>query len=105
MNKKVSGIIIGSLLLIPALSLAAVNQKPVSKWSCEDFLTLDSSFQPTAVGFAEILNNKNKPEDTILDVKGIDTVTPAVVRTCKETPKASFKSKVESEWDKLKKHI
>ncbi|ADO50290.1 acid-activated periplasmic chaperone HdeA [[Enterobacter] lignolyticus] len=103
--KKVSGIILGSLLLIPALSQAAEHQKPVNNWTCEDFLALDSSFQPTAVGFAEALNNKDKPEDAVMDVKGIETVTPAIVQACTENKKASFKSKVESEWEKFKKHI
>lgn len=103
--KKVSGIILASLLLIPALSQAAETQKPVNNWTCEDFLALDASFQPTAVGFAEALNNKDKPEDAVMDVKGIETVTPAIVQACTENKKASFKSKVESEWEKLKKHI
>ncbi len=47
-------------------------------WTCEDFLAVDESFQPTAVGFAEALNNKDKPEDAVLDVQGIATVTPAI---------------------------
>ncbi|BBQ84526.1 acid stress chaperone HdeA [Klebsiella sp. WP7-S18-CRE-02] len=105
MMKKISGIILGSLLLIPVLGQAAENQKPVNTWTCEDFLALDSTFQPTAVGFAEALNNKDKPEDAVMDVKGIETVTPAIVQACTENHKASFKEKVKSEWDKLKKHI
>jgi acid stress chaperone HdeA len=103
--KKVTGLILGSLLLIPALSQAAETQKPVNNWTCEDFLALDSSFQPTAVGFAEALNSKDKPEDAVMDVKGIETVTPAVVQACTENQKASFKDKVKSEWDKFKQHI
>lgn len=103
--KKISGIILGSLLLIPAIGQAADNQKPVNTWTCEDFLALDASFQPTAIGFAEALNNKEKPETAVMDVQGITTVTPAVVQACTEDKKASFKSKVESEWDKLKKHL
>ncbi|WP_052284135.1 acid-activated periplasmic chaperone HdeA [Kluyvera genomosp. 1] len=103
--KKVSGIILGSLLLIPTLSQAAENSKPVNNWTCEDFLALDSTFQPTAVGFAEALNNKDKPEDAVMDIKGIETVTPAIVQACTANHKASFKDKVKNEWDKFKKHI
>lgn len=103
--KKISAIIVGSLMLVPVLSQAAETQKPVNNWTCEDFLALDSSFQPTAVAFAEALNNKDKPEDAVMDVKGIETVTPAIVQACTENQKASFKDKVKNEWDKFKKHI
>lgn len=105
MMNKISTIILGSLLLIPAISQAAEAQKPMNNWTCEDFLALDSSFQPTAVGFAEALNNKDKPEDAVMDVKGIETVTPAIVQACTEDHKASFIDKVKGEWDKLKKHF
>lgn len=83
--KKVLGVILGGLLLLPVVSnaadaqKAADNKKPVNSWTCEDFLAVDESFQPTAVGFAEALNNKDKPEDAVLDVQGIATVTPAIV--------------------------
>ena len=73
--KKVLGVILGGLLLLPVVSnaadaqKAADNKKPVNSWTCEDFLAVDESFQPTAVGFAEALNNKDKPEDAVLDVQ------------------------------------
>ncbi len=82
MNKTLS-IVIGSLLIIPALSQAADSHKPVSQWTCEDFLATDATFQPTVVGFAEALNKKDKPEDAVLDVKGVETVTPAL-NSCAE---------------------
>lgn len=62
-------------------------------------------FQPTAVSFAEALNNKDKPEDAVLDVQGIATVTPAIVQACTQDKKASFKDKVKGEWDKIKKDM
>lgn len=101
--KKTCGVILGSLLLIPALGQAAENHKPINTWTCEDFLALDSSFRPTAVGFVEALNKKDKPEDAVMDVQGIDTVTPAVVQACTENKQANFKKKSESEWEKIKK--
>ena len=54
--KKVLGVILGGLLLLPVVSnaadaqKAADNKKPVNSWTCEDFLAVDESFQPTAVG-------------------------------------------------------
>ncbi len=105
--KKISGMVLASLLLIPAMSQAAEkqNQKPINSWTCEDFLALSASFQPTAIGYAEALNNKDKPEDAVMDVQGIETVTPAIVQACTEDKTAPFKSKVASEWDKFKAHL
>ena len=94
--KKVLGVILGGLLLLPVVSnaadaqKAADNKKPVNSWTCEDFLAVDESFQPTAVG---------------LDVQGIATVTPAIVQACTQDKKASFKDKVKGEWDKIKKDM
>ncbi|EFM1438163.1 acid-activated periplasmic chaperone HdeA, partial [Escherichia coli] len=50
-------------------------------------------------------NNKDKPEDAVLDVQGIATVTPAIVQACTQDKKASFKDKVKGEWDKIKKDM
>jgi acid stress chaperone HdeA len=100
MNKTLS-MIVGSLL-IPARQ-AAENHKPVSQWTCEDFLATDTTFQPTVVGFAEALNKKDKPEDG--HVKGVETVTPALVQACMQDKKANFKKKADSEWDKIKKDL
>ena len=105
--KKVLGVILGGLLLLPVVSnaadaqKAADNKKPVNSWTCEDFLAVDA----TAVGFAEALNNKDKPEDAVLDVQGIATVTPAIVQACTQDKQANFKDKVKGEWDKIKKDM
>ncbi|MBB1202687.1 acid-activated periplasmic chaperone HdeA [Enterobacteriaceae bacterium 89] len=103
--KNTLSILVGSLLMIPALSQAAENHKPVSQWTCEDFLATDATYQPTAVGFVEALNKKGHPKDAVLDVQGIETVTPAVVQACAEDKQANFKKKTESEWEKIKKDL
>lgn len=132
--KKVLAVILGGLLLIPTVTWAAdtdtnsntssnsstntnssantnsstskpANNKPVNDWTCEDFLALESTFRPTAVGYAEALNNKDKPEDAVIDVQGIETVTPAVIEACTQDKESSFKDKVKNEWDKLKKKV
>ncbi|ENA4072822.1 TPA: acid-activated periplasmic chaperone HdeA [Escherichia coli] len=109
--KKVLGVIFGGLLLLPVVSNAADaqkavdNKKPVNAWTCEDFLAVDESFQPTVVGFADALNKKGKPEDAVLDIQGVATVTPAVIQACTQDKKASFKDKVKAEWDKIKKDL
>lgn len=108
--KKILGVVLGGILLIPAATYAAdaskpANNKPVNSWTCEDFLALETSFRPTAIGYAEALNNKDKPEDAVIDVQGIETVTPAVIEACTQDKQASFKDKVVTEWDKFKKKV
>lgn len=73
-------------------------QKPVSEWTCSDFLAVDEDFYPTAVGVGELISKTGKVEDAVLDVAGIETVTPALVAECQKDPNASFLSKV-------KKHL
>lgn len=73
--------------------------------TCEDFLAVNEDFQPTAVGVAEALNSKDKPEDAVLNVSGIEKVTPTIVQACQKDKKMSFKDKVRAEWDNLKKEI
>lgn len=100
--KKVLGLALGLSLMIPAVTQAAAPQKPVNAWTCEDFLALDTAFQPTAVGFAEALNSKDKPEDAVLDVNGIETLTPLVIQACTADKAANFKASVESQKAKAK---
>jgi len=102
MNKKLI-LSLGVALILPTVGFAADKSTPVNKWTCEDFLAVDTTFQPTAVGFAEALNSKDKPEDAVLDVQGIQTVTPAVVQACTDDKSGNFKDKVEQEWGKVKK--
>ncbi len=68
---------------------------PVAQWTCEDFLALDESFRPNAVYFAEGFNQKDKPEDAMLDVAGVEQVIPMVVEACGKDPKTHFVKQVE----------
>ncbi len=105
MNKKTLLISMVCLMGFSAIGHAAENKKPVKSWTCEDFLALDESFKPTAIGFAEALNKKDKPEDAVLDVDGTEKVIPLVIEACKQNPKESFAQKVKSEWKKVKKDM
>ena len=99
-------LLMGAVGLVALSTLAQAEPKqPVSKWTCADFLAVDESFQPTAVGLGEAINKKGKVEDAVLDVDGIAKITPIVVTACKETPKESFVSKLKSEWSKSKKDV
>lgn len=94
-----------SLLVFSTISNAAETKKPIKSWTCDDFIALDESYKPTAVGIAEILNKKGKVEDTVLDVDGIEKITPIIVDSCKNDTQSSFVNKVKTEYQKLKKDM
>ena len=98
--KKVIGLILSAAIIIPAMAQASEQKKPVSHWTCEDILAVDSTFQPVAVGFAEALNKKDKPEDAVLDVDGVQTLTPLVIQACDKDKTANFKKVVDGEKNK-----
>ena len=98
-----------SMLALTSMAHAANTntdtKQPVSKWKCEDFLAVKDTFQPTAVGLGEAINKSGKVEDAVLDVDGVETLTPLVITACKEAPKDSFVQKIKSEWAKVKKDV
>jgi acid stress chaperone HdeA len=99
-------IVIAALMLTASsmtMAAGSTGKKPVSEWTCEDFLAVDESFRPTAVGIGEMVNRKGKVEDQVVDVDGIAAVTPELVQVCGKEPKASFLTKLKAEWEKVKK--
>lgn len=101
--KKLSIAILSCIALTPMFSNAAPSKKPVNKWTCEDFLMIDQKFQPTAIGVNIALNMNNKGvENQVINMQGIDTVTPIVVQECTKNKKQSFKQVLAKEWDKIK---
>lgn len=106
---KLFGIIISVFLLAPVMVQASSDnqksQKPIASWTCEDFLALDSSFQPTAVGFTEALNIKGNPEDAVIDFDGIETVTPQLIEECTKNKQDNFKEKAKNLWQRIKQKL
>ncbi|WP_337263533.1 MULTISPECIES: HdeA/HdeB family chaperone [unclassified Serratia (in: enterobacteria)] len=76
------------------------NAKSVVKMTCEEFLLLDESYLPIAVGIA---GGAEKHKDGIINVTEVKEITPFIVTECKQAPKASFMEKVKAklaEWRK-----
>lgn len=94
-----------SLLVFSTMSNAAETKKPIKSWTCEDFIAVNETYRPTAVGIAEVLNKSGKVEDAVLDVDGIEKVTPMVIDACTKDTKSSFISKVKDELKKVKKDM
>ncbi|MCU4415236.1 acid-activated periplasmic chaperone HdeA [Acinetobacter sp. WU_MDCI_Axc73] len=103
--KKISIILLSCALLTPVLVNAAPSKKPINNWTCEDFLALNSTYQPTVVGVITTQANKGKPEGQVLDVEGIEKVTPIIIQECKKDKKQNFKQKLTTEWTKIKKDL
>lgn len=94
-----------SLVALSTLAQAADTKQPVSQWTCESFLAVDDSFRPTAVVLGEAVNKSGKVEDAVLDVAGVEKITPLIVTACEKDKKASFVQKLKEEWDKVKKDV
>lgn len=105
MKKSVLVLGVTCLLAYSAATLADETQKPLATWTCEDFLALDDTYQPTAIGFAEALSKKGTPEDSVLDIDGIEKVTPVLIEACKKDPQSTFLTKLKSSWETLKKDL
>ncbi|MEB7883203.1 acid-activated periplasmic chaperone HdeA [Serratia fonticola] len=105
MKKQILALGMTCFLTYSTVALADESKKPVSTWTCEDFLALDESYQPTAIGFAEALNKKGNPEDSVLDIDGIEKVTPMLVESCKKDPQSKFLTELKSAWKSLKKDM
>jgi acid stress chaperone HdeA len=88
-----------------AMAAGSSGNKPVSNWSCEDFLAVDEIFRPAAVGIGELVSRNGKMEDEVVDVGGIAAVTPELVQVCEREKKASFIDKLKAEWAKVKKAV
>lgn len=82
-----------SVMGVVAFSSAAQAdaQKPVALWLCSDYLTVDESFQPTALGFAAAVNHDGNVKEAVLNVDGVAKVQPELLKYCKENPKIALR--------------
>jgi len=98
-----------SVLLIPitvaataTTTLAAEFQKPVTLWTCAEFLSVDDQFRPTVVYWATTYAKGGQPAATAIDINGIEKVTPQIIGECTKAPQASFWSRLEDELKKVR---
>jgi len=87
-----------ALLALSMMGFAALSatahadaQKPVALWLCSDYLTVDESFQPTALGFAAAVNHQGDVKEAVVNVDGIAKVQPELLKYCKENPKIALR--------------
>jgi acid stress chaperone HdeA len=80
---------------------AAPAKKPLSHWTCEEFLAVDDQFKPKVVYWATAYSKGGKPTSAMIDIDGTETVTPAIIDSCVKTPKSSFWQTLKGEWKKF----
>jgi acid stress chaperone HdeA len=84
----------------PALA-ASPPKKPLTQWTCEEFLAVDDTFRPKVVYWATAYGNGGKPESATIDVDGIETVTPRIIDACVKVKTQSFWRTLKNEWKSL----
>jgi len=80
---------------------AGESKKPVTKWTCFDFVGFDDQFKPKAVYWATAYSKGGKPEAAVVDIAGTEKVIPIIVDECQKDPQASFWQKLKSTWSKV----
>jgi acid stress chaperone HdeA len=96
-----------AMLSIPALVFAedsnnATPQKPITKWTCEEFVAIGEEFKPKAIYWASAhAKGGKKHKSTVLNIEGTEKVIPIVIDECTQQPKATFWDKLNNAWHKV----
>lgn len=93
---KLNYLVLASCILA-AQAASADTKKPVSKWTCEEFLTVQDDFQPKVVYWATAKAKSGKP-DSVVDIEGTEKVVPMIIDDCKKAPSDSFVTKLRNAW-------
>lgn len=83
--------------VLAAQAAVAETKKPVSKWTCEEFLAVQDDFQPKVVYWATAKAKSGKP-DSVVDIEGTEKVVPVIIDDCKKAPSDSFLTKLRNAW-------
>src|SRR5215831_9467376 len=82
-------------------TLAAEFRKPVTQWTCAEFLSVDDEFKTTVVSWAKTFAKGHQREAPAIEVKGIEKVTTQIIGECTLAPEASFWSSLKNGWKKI----
>lgn len=83
----------------PPAPKAAVSarKKALGNWTCEEFLAVETDYQPKVVYWATA-QAKGGKDNSFIDIEGSERVVPMVVDDCKKTPSGSFLQKLREAW-------
>lgn len=94
MKKILSVLSLAGLAAFSTMAHAADAKKPVAFWQCSDLLAVDESFQPTALGYAAAINQKDNVQYAVLDVDGMAKLQPQIIKYCKENPTVALRDAI-----------
>jgi acid stress chaperone HdeA len=104
--KKKALLIFVVALSLPGSIFAADAKKPVSEWTCQDYLLVEDTYKPQAIIEAIDYSKKMNKDMVTTDVIGEKTITPEImINECTKNPKESFWTKVKEKMDKIGKEI
>jgi acid stress chaperone HdeA len=82
-------------------TVAAKVEKPITQWACADFLSVDDQFKPKVIYWAAAYARGGQPEGAVIDIRGIEKLTPELIGQCKKAPQASFWTRLKDEWKRV----
>jgi acid stress chaperone HdeA len=92
---KLSQLVLLIAIAVP-VSAAADTKKPVTKWTCADFLGVEDDFRPKLIYWATAQAKAGKPEVATINIEGMEKVIPIIIEDCKKAPQDSFWQKLEA---------
>jgi acid stress chaperone HdeA len=104
---KLSQIALSLIVLAAGTSIAAAvtadesKKKPVTSWTCADFLAVDDQFKAKVVYVASVFSKGARPTAAVIDIGGTEMVTPMIIDDCRGSPGSSFIQKLKAEWSKV----
>ena len=97
---KLSQLVLLIAIAVP-VSAAADTKKPVTKWTCADFLGVEDDFRPKLIYWATAQAKAGKPEVATINIEGMEKVIPIIIEDCKKAPQDSFWQKLEAGWKRV----
>ncbi len=92
-------------------AVVPARKKALGNWTCDEFLALETDYQPKVVYWATA-QAKGGKDNSFIDIEGSERVVPMVIDECKKTPSGSFLQKLRDAWrsieaeaKKLRKNI
>lgn len=98
-NLRAGALVAAIVAITGTVALAAEFQKPVTQWTCAEFLSIDDEFRATVVHSA--MDYAKSAQTPVADIKGIEKVTPRIIHECTRAPRATFWTRLKDEWKKI----
>ena len=82
------------------LPAAANATKPISEWTCADFVGAEDIVKPKIVYWATGVAKAHERKTATIDIVETDRIIPFISDVCQKDPQASFWQTLKAEWEK-----